>query len=97
MRALLPRDATGHIFAGALLARLGRLEEAEAMHRAGTGFVEGAVDEAWYNLGLVLRGQERHAEAAAAFERAVALDPADREYRRALDDMRAALALDAAT
>lgn len=92
VRDQLPECADAYVFAGALLAVHGRLAEAEAMHRAGTGCLTGAPDESWYNLGLVLRAQERYAEAAAAFVRAIEIDPAYEVARAALADVRAAMA-----
>lgn len=95
LRELEPAEADGFVLGGALLARLGRLAEAEALYRAGTACTAGAVDECWYNLGLVLRAQERHADAAAAFTSALALDPGYAVAARALAD--ASLALTVAT
>lgn len=82
-----PDDASYHIFLGGLLARLGRLAEAEAVHRRGTQCAEGYVDEAYLNLGYVLRAQERFAEAAACFREAIRIDPGYRHARRALRDV----------
>jgi tetratricopeptide (TPR) repeat protein len=69
-----PENAGVHIFLGALLAKSGQFEEAKAAHRRGTTCDEGCPDEAWHNIGLVLRSQERFAEAADCFERALAID-----------------------
>lgn len=93
LRELEPAQCDGYVFAGALLARQGRHAEAEAIYRAGTACTAGAVDECWYNLGLVLRAQERHVEAAAAFERAIALDPGYAVAQRALADVTEVLTL----
>ncbi len=93
LRELAPDDTDGYVLGGAVLARLGRLAEAEAIYRAGTACPAGAQDECWHNLGLVLRAQERHAEAAAAFERALALDPGYAVAQRALADVTEVLAL----
>ena len=57
--ALRPSDATDYIFLGALLAIAGRLSEAEAVHRRATKCKEGCRDEAYLNLGLVLRALGR--------------------------------------
>ena len=69
-----PENAGVHIFLGGLLAKCGQFEEAETVHRRGTACEEGCIDEAWHNIGLVLRSQERFAEAAECFERALAID-----------------------
>jgi tetratricopeptide (TPR) repeat protein len=84
---LRPEHASGHIYSGAVLASLGRFDEALAAHQRGTQCSEGRVDEAHYNLGLVLRALERFEEARAHFERALELDPADEDARRALSDV----------
>ena len=68
-------DATDHIYLGACYARQGRFDEAEAQHRRGTECSEGCIDEAWLNLGLVLRAKCRYEEAAESFERALEIDP----------------------
>jgi len=69
-----PENAGVHIFLGALLAKSGQFEAAKAAHRRGTTCEEGCPDEAWHNIGLVLRSQERFVEAAECFERALAID-----------------------
>ncbi len=83
----LPDDATGYIYLGAMLAKAGRLQEAEAIHRRATGCTEGCIDEAYLNLGFVLRAQERYLEALEAFREAAARDPLDADVQLALEDM----------
>jgi tetratricopeptide (TPR) repeat protein len=80
-------DATYHIFLGALLAQAGRLDEAEAVHRRATRCRKGAIDEAFLNLGFVLRARRRYAKARKCFERALVLDPKYKEARKALSDV----------
>jgi tetratricopeptide (TPR) repeat protein len=82
-----PDDATYHIFLGGVLAKQGRLHDAEEAHRAATGCAEGCIDEAYLNLGFVLRAQDRYREAAECFQEAIRLDPEYREARRALRDV----------
>jgi tetratricopeptide (TPR) repeat protein len=84
---LRPDHASGHIYSGSVLAVLGRFNEALAAHQRGTQCPEGHVDEAHYNLGLVLRSLERFEEARAHFERALELDPSDENARTALSDV----------
>src|SRR3954467_6505811 len=55
----VPQEASGHIYLGGVLAKSGRLNEAEACHRAATKCIEGCRDEAFLHLGLVLRPQVR--------------------------------------
>lgn len=82
-----PGDATYHIFLGAVLAKQGRFHEAESEHRAAIGCPEGCIDEAYLNLGFVLRARERFEEAAECFREAIRLDPEYRAARRALRDV----------
>ena len=91
-----PDEATGYIYRGAALARLGDLCEAEEMHRAATSCKEGCIDEAYLNLGLVLRAQERFSEAADAFRAALELTPDYEEARAELPDAELASAAKAA-
>ena len=88
-----PDSAYGYVFLGAVQARQGRLKEAEATHREGTQCTEGAVDEAFHNLGLVLRGQGRLEEAANCFRAAIELDPEYQPAIEALADVETALRL----
>ena len=70
-----PKDASTHICQGAMFAKMGRLAEAEAKHRDATHCENGPIEEGWLNLGLVLRAQEKYAEAAEAFREALKIDP----------------------
>lgn len=80
-----PDDATYLIFLGAAQARQGKLTEAEASHRRATKCTAGCIDEAWHNLGLVLRGQGYVYDAADCFREALKRDP---EYQDAEDALR---------
>jgi Flp pilus assembly protein TadD len=82
-----PEDAEYHIYLGAVLAKRGRLEEAEASHRAATKCSVGCIDEAYLNLGFVLRAQERFEAAAESFREAIRLDPKYRAAKQALRDV----------
>ncbi len=77
-----PDDAGAYIFLGSVLARDGKLLEAEAAHRSATQCDDGCIDEAYLNLGLILRSLRRYGEARQCFERALELDP---EYQAAQD------------
>ena len=81
-----PHDATSYIFFGAILAKQGRLHESEETHRTATKCPKGCIDEAFLNLGLVLRSQERFEEAAKCFREAIRLTPDYRDARQALRD-----------
>ena len=88
-----PDEATSYVFLGAVQARQGKLKEAETTHRKAIGCSEGCIDEAHHNLGLVLRGQGRLAEAAVCFRQAIDLCPAYPEAIEALEDIESALVL----
>ena len=90
-----PTDAAGRIYLGAVLAKQGRLAEAEAVHRGATeDCYEGCIDEAFLNLGFVLRAQERFAEARGAFLEALRINPGYDYARRALRDVERCIAED---
>jgi tetratricopeptide (TPR) repeat protein len=92
---LKPDDTCGYAFLGAALARQGKLAEAEEVHRSATRCNEGCIDEAYHNLGLVLRGQGRFEEAITCFEKAIELDPKYAAAKEALADVRSAVAYQA--
>jgi len=85
-------DTTGYIFLGAALARQGKLDEAETIHRAATECKDGCIDEAYHNLGLVLRGQGRLEESRVCFVKALEIDPDYEAAQDALDDVIEAIA-----
>jgi tetratricopeptide (TPR) repeat protein len=82
-----PSVTTDYIFLGALLATSGRLSEAEAVHRQATRCKEGDRDEAFLNLGLVLRALGRFSEAQKCLKRALVLDPKYKKARKELADI----------
>jgi tetratricopeptide (TPR) repeat protein len=86
-------DATYHNLMGWLLARQGRLHDAEVCFRLGTECQHGNVEEAFFYLGLVLRSQERFAEAADCFREVLRIDPEYRQASWALRDMERCLGI----
>ena len=90
--ALCPDQAGYHIYLGATLAKHGNLEEAEACHRRATVCSEGCIDEAYLNLGFVLRAKGQYREALACFEKALEIDPKYREAKLSVKDVSAAIA-----
>jgi len=85
--ASCPSDSTPYIYLGALLALEGRLSEAEVVHRQATVCKEGCIDEAFLNLGLVLRALERYSDARKCFQHALAIDPKYKNARKELSDI----------
>lgn len=89
-----PTHAAGYIFLGGILGSQGRLAEAEEVHRTAVETCyEGCLDEAFLNLGLILRARERFDEAAECFREAIRLDPGYRDARRVLRDVEGCLRL----
>jgi protein O-GlcNAc transferase len=64
------------IYLGGVLAKQGRFAEAEECHRKAISLSTDPADEAYYNLGLVLRAQQKYKQALRCFSRAVKIDPA---------------------
>jgi tetratricopeptide (TPR) repeat protein len=90
-----PSDAGYRVFLGGLLASAGRLPEAEAVHRRATLCKKGCIDEAYLNLGLILRAQERYREALKSFRKALRLDPGYKQAKKEIADVQRVLQLDA--
>jgi tetratricopeptide (TPR) repeat protein len=82
-----PQDAARFVMFGAFLASRGRHAEAEQVHREAVRCEEGPIDEAWLNLGFVLRATRRYDEAAFCFRQALRLDPNYDEATAALRDV----------
>jgi len=70
-----PNDAGKYNFLGVVLAKKEDFQAAEEAHRQGTKCTKGAIDEAYLNLALVLRTQERYKEALESIEQALDLTP----------------------
>lgn len=85
--ATAPARASAYIYLGALLARQGRLPAAEALHRKATQCEGDPIDEALFNLGLILRAQERYPEALVCFQKAFKIDPKYKLAQKALQDI----------
>lgn len=90
-----PSEVAPYVFLGAVQARQGKLTDAEETHRRATQCPDGPVDEAYHNLGLVLRGQGRLSEAADCFRKAIELCAEYADAIEALQDVEAAMALSA--
>jgi tetratricopeptide (TPR) repeat protein len=97
-RALALHPSTGtHIFVGATLAKQGRFAEAMRHHQRAIALAKDpkadAADEAYYNLGLILRAREKYAQAATALKQALRIDPKYKLAREALKDVEEAIRL----
>lgn len=89
-----PEQTAPYILLGACLARQGKLREAEEAHRAAIANGKSDLtDEAYHNLGLVLRGQRRWGEAATCFRKALEITPDYEGAAEALKDVERAMAI----
>ena len=94
-----PNEATFLIFAGLLQFRLGQYDKAAKTLLKATNSKEGAIDEAFYNLGVVSfynlgvvrMAQARFEDAQFSFEKALKIDPRYPEARNALRDVKSAI------
>ncbi len=76
------------ILRGGNLALLGNYELAEFCHRQATTLVDVHADEAWLNLGLVLRAQGKYSAAKRALKKSLRLDSCCADTRKALKSLR---------
>lgn len=88
-----PGEARNLIYLGSVLTKAGKLSTAEECFRKAIRCKEGPVDEAYYNLGVVLCGQAKYKAALACFEKALRLDPKYTLAKRALRDVKGVLSL----
>ncbi len=72
------------ILRGANYAAWGKFEAAERCHRRATRMKSADRDEAYCNLGYVLRAQRKYSEARKAFQRALKWNPDDSAAKRGL-------------
>ncbi len=86
-----PDDSASWVFLGSSQARRGKMRQAEECHRRATRCPRGNLEEAWLNLGLVLRAMERLGEAREAFQNALSFDPEYAKARQGLADVEKAL------
>jgi len=83
------------VFLGAVLAKQGRFAEAKRCHRRAARLATTAPDEAYYNLGLILRAERRYSEALIYFKKAIKIDPKYTFAKEGVKDVRQAIKLKA--
>ena len=88
---IAPDDATFNIFLGSAYAKLGNLDKALSCHRKALSCAEGAIDEAYLNIGFIMRAKEKFEEAKFNFEKALEIEPNYEEAIEALKDINSAL------
>ena len=57
------------------MAKQGKFSEAKKYHKKAIKVASDVPDEAYYNLGLILRAEERFEDACECFDKALELDP----------------------
>ncbi|MGP0068633.1 MAG: tetratricopeptide repeat protein [Isosphaeraceae bacterium] len=83
-----PRNASGYIMMGVILARQGRLRDGEEVLRKATETCyEGCLYEAFLNLGTILMAGERFEEAAESIREAIHLNADCEPARQTLRDV----------
>jgi len=82
-----PKSTTNLVFLGACLAKQGRFTEAKRHYRRAIKVKSKPPDEAWFNLGLVLRAEGNHDDALECFENALKIDPKYSLAKRAAQDI----------
>lgn len=87
-----PDESTVYTFLGDILFYQGRLPECEGTFRKGTTCGSGCMYEAYHNLGVALRAEDRFVEAAECFTHVLELNPGYEPAMDALKDIRAAIA-----
>ncbi len=87
-----PETTPSRIILGGTLITRGFLIEAEECYRCATECPEGDIDEAFLNLGLVLRVQGRYEEARQCCLKALELDPNYKDAKYALKDLEKVIA-----
>jgi len=86
-----PDHTSAYIYLGAMFAKLGRLTEAEELHRRATACSEGEIAEAYLNLALVQRARGDYVGALMNLRKAVELDPEYSDAKDALTDIQTVL------
>ncbi len=89
-RKALAQNSNGtqnFIFLGTVLARQGRFAEAKRYHRQAAKLSTEDWDEAYYNLGLILRAERKYNSALICLNKAIKLDPEYEEAKQVREDM----------
>ncbi|HVU09351.1 MAG TPA: tetratricopeptide repeat protein [Verrucomicrobiae bacterium] len=86
-----PEDATFHIFLGSNAFKRGLHKQSEKIYRRALECSKGAIEEAYFNLGGILLGKRKYAEAIKCYEKALKIDPKYKIAKERLDDAKLAL------
>jgi tetratricopeptide (TPR) repeat protein len=86
-----PERGDYFIVLGVAYISLEKTSEAQACFARAIECKEGMIEEAYYNLGVILAGQRKYKNALTCFEKALQLDPKYKLAKQALVDMKTAL------
>jgi tetratricopeptide (TPR) repeat protein len=86
MIKVIPNETVGYILKGACLASAGKYELAKAEHLMAIK-MEGAPEEAFYNLALISRAEMKFEEAKEYCEKSLAIDPNDKKVIHCYEDI----------
>jgi len=78
-----PTNTRNHIFLGALLAKMGRFDEAKKCHKEAVRLKTDTWDEAHHNLGLIYRAEGKYKTELKHFDKAIEIDP---NYSSAIEE-----------
>ncbi|MFH1022538.1 MAG: tetratricopeptide repeat protein [Planctomycetota bacterium] len=88
---LCPNNSNLYIYLGYLYAQLGNYEKAEQSYRHAIRVASHPLDDAYLNLGYVLRARRMYKEAADCFSKSLQIDADDENARQALEDVEAVI------
>jgi len=85
-----PDHATYHVFLGSNAFKRGLLKQSEMCYRRALKCSQGCLEEAYFNLGGILLGKRKYAEAIECYEEALKIDPKYKIAKERLDDAKLA-------
>lgn len=80
-------EASYYIFIGTSYFRLGNIEKAEKFLLKATDCDEGFIDEAFYNLGIILCSKGKYQNAYKYFQKAIEIDSEYEEAKHWIEDL----------
>lgn len=88
---LEPEHAEYNILLGSIFARMGKFSQAKRCHQVAIQCSKGDIDEAYLNLGYILRAEEKYEDALDCFKKSVSIDPGYRSANIAIKDINSAI------
>jgi tetratricopeptide (TPR) repeat protein len=85
------QDANSYIFLGSNAFKRGLHKQSEKFYRRALECSKGAIEEAYFNLGGILLGKRKYAEAIKCYEEALKIDSKYKIAKERLEDAKLAL------